>query len=196
MRLTPTASPPAAPIGLLFALFLGACTDAGGAGRATYRSDEYGFQFSYPDSLDLLEYTPAIIALGHRQGDGFDAVVENVLELADEGTFEEYAVDRARTSCAADGPDLSLSCTDVLDPQPFAATSGREGIVFRLRHLTTRPGGTPVLETGTRGPFYALDASDMVDSPVAVLLVRPPAVLEPEEVDEQLLGEVAASVDF
>lgn len=173
---------------------LATCVDATDAGTATYRSAVYGFEFSYPDSLDIREYTPTIIALGRGDEEAFAAVAEIVLEASDDVEFEALAIERARTSCAADGPGRSLACTEVLDSRPFTTTAGGTGIVFRLRHVMTVPGEGTLLEESSRGPFHALDVSDSVAEETGVLFIRPPTVLDPDRVDQGLIEEVAVSV--
>ncbi len=172
------------------------CADESGAGLATYRSAEYGFRFNYPDSLDVREYTPTIIALGRGDDDGFDAVAEIILEVSEDVGFDALAIERARTSCAADGPGQSQSCTGVLESQSFSTSGGEVGIAFDLRHVTTIPGEETILEESSRGPFHALDVTDAISGGAGVLFIKPPTVLEAERVDRRLIEEIARSVSF
>lgn len=162
-----------------------------------YVSGTYSFSFEYPDSLDLREYIPEAISIGRERGEGFDASVEVVVERGEGSDFEAFVLDRARLACAADGPDLSLSCGAATNRRPFTTAEGIAGTVYVLEHSTTRPGTGELLEAGEYGPVYVipLAADDAVDAGgYHALLVRAPVALGREEVDESLLRAVAESV--
>jgi hypothetical protein len=97
-------------------------------------------------------------------------------------------------ACAADGPDRSLQCVAAQLLQPFETADGVEGIVFYLRHLTTRPGTDEVLEVGARGPVFALPLPGGEGGLQRVLFVRAPVALTAEQADSTLIREVATSV--
>lgn len=186
----------AAVLGVL----ISACMPAplGVAARATYHNPEYGFAFSYPETLNLRVYSAEHVALGQAGEDEFAALAEAGVFTAIQGafaSFEAFVIDRARATCAADGPGISLRCTDVQQLVPFETSTGLVGEVFYLAHETVDVASNQVISQSGRGPFFAFNLSaNLPGVQYAVLLIRPPATLEPAEVDSELLRSVAGSV--
>ena len=178
-------------------LLLAACgqSDREAASVATYRSPSSAFSFDYPDSLSLRPYGPSFVSVGREQGQTFISAAEVGVEEGESESFEAFAVERARVSCAADGPDLSLQCTTVQMLQPVSTANGLEGIAFYLEHVATRPGSGEVVETGGRGPFFFFDLSPAGQGGAhRAIFVRAPAVLPPEEVDSEMIRGIAQSL--
>lgn len=178
--------------------WLAACSASDGAGgdaTAMYESPRYGFSIEYPDTLDLREYDADHVAIGQASGEALEAVAEVALETGEGDRFEDFAVERARQACAADGPDLSLQCAEVEVLQPVTAAGGAEGIVFYLRHLATRPGTSEVVEAGGRGPFFAFDLSPREEGGAhRALFIRAPVILTPAEAEAELIRRIALSL--
>lgn len=189
------------PAGVFLLLAACAPTPPAAESGGQYTSAVYSFTVEYPDSFDLREYIPEFVAIGRAEGEGFRAAVELSVEMGEtEGadadtSFEQFVIERARVSCAADGPGMSLQCGDVIQRQPFSTRSGEPGIAFHLEHLTTRPGTAEVLDRDTRGPFFALALSPADrEAEHAVLIIRPAVTLSPEQVDGALIRAIAESV--
>jgi len=183
---------------LAIAALLAGCDGAAPptGGQATYTSETYGYSFVYPDSLDVQEYTPEHVALGRRQvEDGFDAVVEAGVFTADGDSavaFDDFVVDRARTLCAADGPRTSMRCTDVEQRTPFTTATGLTGEVFYLKHETVDIASGAIDSVSGRGPFFVFQLS--ANAPAAALIIRPPTNLAPDDVDSELVRQIANSI--
>ncbi|HEX7023447.1 MAG TPA: hypothetical protein VF187_01405 [Gemmatimonadales bacterium] len=178
---------------------MGCGADDSIAGAARYENPTVSFSFEYPDSFDVREYSPSFVAIGSEEGEAFDAVVEVGVEEGEGASFQDFAIERARLACAADGPNLSLQCTDVEMLQPVTTGEGREGISFYLKHVATRPGSGEVVATDGRGPFFAFElesreAEGGTNSQYEMLIVRAPVVLEPDQVNAELVRRIARSL--
>lgn len=144
----------------------------------TYTNATYGYTVSYPAGSSLLEHTPEIVALGSTTPLGVDASVELALvESGGEagyGSLSEYVFERTRLLCAADGPDETLNCDQVLAQETFTTAQGRAGMELYLRLLHTRF-STGETIAAQFGPIYAFDMREHVPaSPFAVLLIYQP----------------------
>lgn len=158
----------------------------------------YGYAFQYPDTLDFHAYSSDDVAIGRKTEDGFTAVLEaGVFKAEDDSpaAYEDFVADRARTLCAADGPGTSLRCTDVQQRIPFETETGLTGSAFYLKHETVDVASGTVSAQSGRGPFFVFNLSANVPSARhAVLIIRPPIVLEPDAVDSELIRRVASSL--
>lgn len=173
--------------------------EAAHAELARYQSDTHGFSIQYPDTLDIRVYSPEHLDIGRMIADEFESEAQVGLYFSLPGeprpaSFADFAHDRARMLCAADGPRLSLECTAVERASRFETEDGPRGEVFYLRHETLDVSTGEVVEVSGRGPFFALDLSLQVpDTEFAVLLVHPPVVRDPAEVDAGLVRRIARS---
>lgn len=160
-----------------------------------YSNPAYGYAFELADTFDVRVYSPEHMAVGRDTEDGFSAVLEAGVFVAEEGSpaaFEDFMADRARTVCAADGPGTSLRCTEIEQRMPFETETGLTGEVFHLKHeAVDEPTGTVSAVSG-RGPFFVFNLSANVPTARhAVLLVRPPMSLEPAAVDSGFIRNFA-----
>jgi len=177
----------------------GACVEREGRRPGVYVSESYGYEISFPDTLDVREFTPRYLALGRADGDAFRAAVEVVLETGEAESFEAFAFERARSACSVEGPDLSTICLDAQRVQPFHTAWGVSGMSFFLRHVTTRARTAELVGEGLRGPFVVFDLSPARPLPEGlhvVLFVRAPVVLEPAASDPELVRSVAGSLQL
>jgi hypothetical protein len=165
-----------------------------------YRNRAYGFSFRYPASLTLKAYTPASIAVGRLRGGRFQPVAEiQVLESLDDlypnATYRQFLLERSRMTCAADGPGMSLRCTDALQIRPFRSATGLTGETFSLKLEKTNPRTGAWMPNGRRGPFYAFNLTAIVPGRRhAALLVSPPLSGEPGSTNPALLRSIAGTV--
>jgi hypothetical protein len=169
-------------------------------GTTVYNNPTYGYSLNVPAGYETLEYTAEIVAVGTPIEDGFDAVanVEVMTPFEDVGeqTFEEFVFNRAMNLCAADGPGMSISCTAVESTEPFETVAGQQGTLFYLTE-EQRNLETDEVQTGSKGPFIALDISEQLpEESYAALLIYPAIPLAPDEVDAGLLRNMASSVEF
>ncbi len=161
---------------------------------ALYESSEYGYSFSYDSSLRLNDFTPEYQAIEDPVTEEPNELVQIAVEHAsimDEAeSFDEYAMERAKAYCAADGPTGSLYCTRVTRHEPFTTNTGIVGVVFYLEmvHEVFGEGRT----TREAGPFYAFNISlDTPGSGHSALIVRPAQFYEEGEMYDR--GAAAAN---
>lgn len=168
--------------------------------HSVYRNSDYNYWFAYKRTYDLLEYTSENVAVGERTEDGMRAEVEVTAFESEEGsayaTFQDFAIAQASLLCAADSPTLSLSCTGIDSIEPFRSSTTREGIVFYLTQ-EARSMTTGEVTTSRKGPFYAFDGSAVNIGPTyTAIIIRPPTAQVSEEVNEELLFDIANAFQF
>lgn len=155
----------------------------------TYYNETFGYQFEYPKEYDLYEYTPSIVAVGTKEGEGMVGAVEIQVFESDADaaeSYDEYIVTRMQNLCAADGPTASIGCTEVERATPVTTSTGLSGTQYYLREVTTN------LSTGentekSKGPFYAFNITANSAATHAALVIYPPVVLSAEEISKPLL---------
>jgi hypothetical protein len=193
MRLAPVR-----PAAVLLLTLTTGCAEADPAEEwgLEYTSPTYGYTVSYPDSMDLREFTPADVAIGYAAGDGFDVRIELAVEsgVAD-GGFDEFVRERARLACAGEGPGISIRCTDVTSRGPLKSEGGLKGEILDLVLERAETPGGPAVERAPRGPFVAFDLTEPGDSLARVLFVRSPATLDPWHANEQVVLSIARSLE-
>ncbi len=136
----------------------------------TYRNEKFEFEFQYPKNYFLKQVTYSFLLL--REGDAeetdwlFEVSIDT--EWPDEMTFEELATNRGLLRCAADGPDGSVYCNEIVRRETFMNDSGVMGYKLYLNEINERytQSGTKVSER-TRGPVFVLDISEQVPEKVA-----------------------------
>ena len=165
--------------------------------KKTYTSKKYKFSFSYPSTYEVMEYTPEHISVGNKTTLGFDSLADIAFILSEpdtQSTFEEFALDEARLLCDADGPNESLSCPEIKDLKSFTTGKLVDGSEFytitQLKNLRT---GTIV--KGTKGPFIALNTTDLTPR-MSLLLISNPIVQDVTAVNTTFIEAIARSVQF
>ena len=165
--------------------------------KKVYTSKTYKFSFSYPSMYEVMEYTPEHISVGNKTSLGFDSLVDIAFILSEpdtQSTFEEFALDEARLLCDADGPNESLSCPEIKDLKSFTTGKLVDGNEFytitQLKNLRT---GTIV--KGTKGPFIALNVTDLAPR-MSVLLISNPIVRDVTTDSTNFVEAIARSIQF
>ena len=188
----------------IFAFVLVANRDrlAGDIPAPSVHTDEvFGFSAAVPEGYTLSTYEnhSATIGKADDEGNVLPAVELIVVEESADNPFDPFdsfdlfVAAALRNSCAADGPNESIACTDILSSDQFE-TSGAQGAEVTLREVHTSVGGEGAnasTET-TRGPWYVFNITKEASPTYAVLIVRTP--LSAPEGDQTLLDTVAASV--
>lgn len=164
----------------------------------TYENATYGYSFAYPEAYALKAYTNEHVSVGTPVGEGFESLTDVSLQEAfsSDGyeSFEAFVLERTRTLCAADGPDQTINCTDVVDQQAFASESGETGIEFHLL-LAETTFSTGETKTYTYGPVYAFPYQKEGAIHAALLVYQPlPSFME--EVRADVVANVADSLSI
>jgi hypothetical protein len=148
------------------------------SGWKTYRNGQTGLEFRYPADYQLKELTtpdgrPIAISL-HASDWAVDGRVAEMSEgrPVDTAATLRFSVDVAKSQCAADGCDSSVSCPDVLKNLRFTTAAGRAGLELYLVEVTELYGGEgepDKTERRTKGPIYAVDISTSAAARVLVI---------------------------
>jgi len=160
-----------------------------------YRNAVHDFSLSYPENLDILEYSPEMGSIGHLTEGGIDAVAEfRVVTI--EGQPGETPGDAAARElmplCAADGPDTTFSCTGVEEVDPFVSTPDVRGFeIYLTGDLTTISTGETT--TVRKGPFFAFPLETSATA-TKVLIVHAPLNQSAEEADAETIRLIAETV--
>ncbi|OHA59234.1 MAG: hypothetical protein A2589_03425 [Candidatus Vogelbacteria bacterium RIFOXYD1_FULL_46_19] len=168
-----------------------------GAGE-TYQSTVYGYTFSYPADYELVEYQPSSLALGRRQGEEFEALVNVRLYTAGAAvgfnSYNDFVTDQLRNMCAADGPTETLYCTDIVERDSFMTDENflGERLIWNRVHENFESGEAL---NDQWGPVYAFNFShQLADPELAILSVEPAFYTGPEA--EDLAKQVASSLEI
>ncbi len=142
-----------------------------------YVSQQYGYGFTYPGTFQVLEYSPAYVAIGTTTRDAFNAIANIdvvTAELSSKESFEDFVHRSAMNMCAADGPHGSIRCVGVVRSSGILTRGGLQGELFSLKQINE---SLPSHATTTveRGPFFAFNISPNVpDKKFAALIVHVP----------------------
>lgn len=165
------------------------------ASAKTYANAEHGYALSYPERLNIQEYTPEIATIGTPIEGGIEGVADvrvEVVEGEPGASFAESAARQLANLCAADGPDASFSCTGLKSVVPFATDTGTAGFeIFLTGERTDRAAGT-VTETD-KGPYIAFVLATSA-SATKVLIVHAPLNVDAAGADRALIETIAKSV--
>jgi len=111
-------------------------------------------------------------------------------------SFEEFAINRAKAICSADGPDGSRYATDVVRKEIFKNTYDLEGIeIYLLEVIETYLVGSKERKTGKRvkGPIYAV-AISQPNEPHRVLFFELNDEVEDSSQEKQILKKIVSTV--
>lgn len=171
--------------------------ESAGAAMKEFRNASHGYTLSYPEDLDLVEFTDDMASIGHLIEGGVASVAEVRVAII-QGNPGETFVDAARRNladlCAADGPDSSFSCTGLKSGLPFQTDSGEQGYEIYLEG-EMRTLATGSVEKTEKGPFYVfLIEGDAGAS--KVLIIHAPLNLAATDVQADVIRTIAKSVSF
>jgi hypothetical protein len=156
--------------------------------------------FAAPTGLTLQEYGPDWVSIGTPSlENGFlpevDVHAFQSNPDAEVSDFETFALASIRNTCAADGPGETIHCDAVHHRQPFTTDSGLEGEILYLDrvHETWEPDSKEVTPFG---PIFLFDLSGRTNGEEWIaLVVQPVPTLEVDAIDDQLLSDVARTVE-
>lgn len=167
------------------------------AETVTYKNLTYGYEVSYPNSIEAKEYIPEDIVFGQIENETVKGIVEirviNIQGEADQ-TFEDALIRELSNLCAADGPHESFSCIGIESSIPFETRSGIKGneiyLKGELRNLQT--GETKEIE---KGPYFAfMKGTGATGS--QVIVVHAPLNQTKAEADISTIKNIAESLVF
>src|SRR5687768_17595868 len=92
------------------------------AADTLYANSTYGYSFSYPAEKDFKEYSNQAQAIGTLDGGLLEADVEISVYESDPAIdilFDDFIKRVLIGSCAADGPSMSIECTELESENTF-----------------------------------------------------------------------------
>ncbi|MCG2715117.1 MAG: hypothetical protein L6422_02315 [Candidatus Marinimicrobia bacterium] len=150
----------------------------------TYQDIMRCYEFQYPDNYFLKEdlaYDGTLIgSVLLKRENSVLLIIISCEEMADypreeynpaKMSFEEFAFNRARAMCSADGPDGSRYATDVVRKEKFTNPNNLNGVEFYLTEVTEtyfEDSEESKIEKRTKGPIYVVPISQP-DEPYRVL---------------------------
>ena len=162
-----------------------------------YENADHGFSLSYPSSLDIIEYTDDMAAIGTLIEGGIASIAEVRVQIVEGAPGESFAEAAARdlaNLCAADGPDGSFSCDGIDSVRPFSTDSGMLGAELYLKGTLTTF-STEATQAVRKGPYYAFALSSGT-TVTKVLIVHAPLNLSAEEADAATIKAIAKTVEL
>lgn len=167
------------------------------------------YEFQYPDDYLLKEHlaydgTSTGYLLLERRNRGWvvktsiDEIAAYPREYYDPAkmSFEEFAINRAKAICSADGPDGSRYATDVVRKEIFKNTYDLEGIeIYLLEVIETYLVDSKEQKTDKRvkGPIYAV-AISQPNEPHRSLFFELNDEVENSSQEKQILKKIVSTV--
>ncbi|HVU80190.1 MAG TPA: hypothetical protein VHD37_02390 [Candidatus Paceibacterota bacterium] len=164
------------------------------AGTLMYQNAQYGYALSYPDTLQVKEYTPEDTVFGIITGDMVEGVAEaRVMTIAGSPgeSFDQALARELENLCAADGPRSSFSCTGVETTAPFTNDAGLAGTKLYL-HGEKKDLGSGAVTGVSKGPYYAFVLGTGATAS-QVLVIHAPLNKSAAEADAATIEAIARS---
>ncbi len=156
--------------------------------------------FAAPAGRTLQEYGPDWVSIGTPSLENGFLLEVDVHTFqgnpdAEAPNFKTFALAALRNTCAADGPGETISCDAIRHRQPFNTDSGLAGEILYVDrvHETWEPDSK---EVTVFGPIFLFDLSGKTNGEEWIaLVVQPVPTLEVDAIDDQLLSDVARTVE-
>jgi hypothetical protein len=133
--------------------------------KKTYRNRQYGFTLQYPSmyklktlgqgGFDLLR-DDRIILRANIEDNAFKIFIKESEHK--ENLFLDFARERAKTTCGADGPDGSTYCGGIDSEKQYTSANGLNCVEFYLL-MTREDYSTNTKYLSKVGPVYVVDIS-------------------------------------
>ncbi len=138
----------------------------------TYNNKEHGFEIKHPQGYSLRDITDY---KGAPTGNLLLGKTEDVLEKEHPEwiiraslynprpedllvPFEKYVIERVKMMCSADGPTVSIYCTDVVEKESFITAQGIKGYRIYLTEINERYEEKEIeISERIKGPLFVLD---------------------------------------
>lgn len=167
---------------------------------AQYSSANYGFTFSYPNTLLLTEYNPEQINIERKGSVRTTPLVEiSIIKSSSEiqvQSYDEFVLEAAREVCSYKTTTVELSCNsldDIARIKPFTSSKGAKGQVFYLKGKE-KDLKTGITVTARRGPFYTFNTTAKTPNHMSFLMINNPVHTDVPSADIETIEAVADSV--
>jgi len=141
----------------------------------TYKNQQYGFTLKYPSIYKLKTFgrggfdlirEDRIILRASIEDDVFKIFIKESENK--ENLFLDFARERARVICAADGPDGSSYCGAIVSERQYTSTNGLNCLEFYLL-MTREDYSTETKHLSKVGPVHVVDISKE-ERPLALMI--------------------------
>jgi len=155
-----------------------------------YTSEKNNFSFSYPNTHQVIEYSPDALVIATMSGQTVMGVAQiRVLTTSEIVDLEKYAGEEAKSMCSSETAEYVIECTDILGTKPSVTDSGITGIEFYIHEQKTDLHKNESIEESKKGPFFAYSLT-----PHTVVMVYPPQSISQKEVNTSMVSIIAESV--
>jgi len=143
--------------------------------KKTYRNRQYGFTLEYPSIYKLktfgqggfdLTRDDRIILQANIEDNAFKIFVKESQHK--ENLFLEFARERAKVTCGADGPEGSTYCGGIESEKQYTSANGLNCLEFYLL-MTREDYSTETKHLSKVGPVYVIDIS-REERPLALMI--------------------------
>ena len=162
---------------VLFSLImcLSAVTVATANSKKTYKNRQYGFTLKYPSIYKLKTFgqggfdlirNDRIIVRANIEDTAFKIFIKESKQ--NENLFLDFARERAKVICGADGPDGSTYCGGIGSEKQYTSANGLNCLEFYLL-MTREDYSTNTKYLSKVGPVYVVDISRK-ERPLALMI--------------------------
>lgn len=187
-------------IGVLFSLmtFLLAVTVAIADSKQTYTNNQYKFILKHPSIYRLKTFGQGdfdlirdgrIILRANIEDNAFKIFIKESKHK--ENLFLDFARERAKVTCGADGPDGSTYCGAIESEKQYTSLNGLNCLEFYLL-MTREDYSTRTKLVSKVGPVYVVDLS-RADRPLALMIFSGYGKLAPTST-ELLMRELVDTI--
>jgi hypothetical protein len=143
--------------------------------KKTYKNRQYGFSLKYPSIYKLKTFGQGgfdlirdgrIILRANIEDNAFKIFIKE--SEYKENLFLDFARERAKVSCGADGPDGSTYCGAIESEKQYTSANGLNLLEFYLL-MTREDYSTKTKHLSKVGPVYVVDIS-REERPVALMI--------------------------
>ena len=176
---------------LLISVFLS--IPAFGSEESSYRNEEYGFTFHYASSFQVRSFGEGyfdilkddkIFIRASVEDDPFQIFIQEAKPKED--VFKNFARQRCKIICDADGPDGSTYCKEIASENEWTSANGLRVLEFTL--IFTRENYQDKMkEESMIGPVSIIDIS-RVGHPLALMIHPAPEILLPRDSEQLIRG--------
>lgn len=165
-----------------------------------YKNTVYNYEVAYPFNLSFKESSPEAVLIGEIN----DLQTESKIELhvffqprmtqKTVTVSDVFAFDQAKKLCSATGPNTRIFCDSVEQLETFTSDNGTLTKSFYLTEKTVDQESGELKSTTLKGPFFVIDVSKNTPGTQSALLISPPVQKDPQQINAQLVRDVAQSV--
>jgi Tol biopolymer transport system component len=170
----------------------------------TFTNPDYNYTLKYPPSYVTDYISPSYVTISvprnpkDLHGEVLFLIRANIKEYHVEQDippqpFADFAIEKLKLECFADGPNGSHHCDNVIKNIPITNSEGVDGVEIYLRQVNEWASG--ITDYQTKGPMFAFDISGSnSEKPEALLLDAGYGF--PNEAEEEVLRQMVDTLEI